>query len=70
MKVSKSKSFIITRIQVPIQLAVIRTIHRSQKLSLDELVFDPTNIKKMGYIYSIILHSNKIKNIFVNSYPT
>jgi hypothetical protein len=47
-RVCKSQSFIITRIQFPIQLAVTRTIHLFQGLSLDELVFDSTKILKMG----------------------
>jgi hypothetical protein len=48
IRVGKSQSFIITKIQFPIQHATTRTIHRSQGLSLDELLFDPTNVKNMG----------------------
>ncbi len=48
IKVGKSQSFIITRFQFPIQLTTPRTIHPSQGLSLDELIFDPTNVKKHG----------------------
>ncbi len=44
IKVGKSQSFIITRIQFPIQLVVARTIHHFQGLLLDELIFDPTNV--------------------------
>jgi hypothetical protein len=46
IKVGKSQSFIITRIQFPIQLVVARTIRCFLGLSLDELVFDPTNVLK------------------------
>jgi hypothetical protein len=60
----------ITKIQFPIQLTITRTIHRSQGLSLDELVFDPINVLKNGYVYNIILHSNKRKIIFVSSFLT
>jgi hypothetical protein len=48
IRVCKSQSFIIIRIQFPIQLAATRTIHLFQGLSLDELVFDSTNVKKLG----------------------
>jgi hypothetical protein len=48
IKVGKSQSFIITRIQFPIQLVVVKTIHCFQGLSLNELVSDLTNVKNMG----------------------
>jgi len=35
IKIGKSQSFTMTRIQFPIQLATIKTIHYSQVLSLD-----------------------------------
>jgi hypothetical protein len=54
IRVRKSHSFIITKIQFPIQLVSIRTIHRFQGLSLYELVFDPTNIKKHGLTYTTL----------------
>jgi hypothetical protein len=38
--IGKFQSFIIARIQFPIQLATIKTIHHSQILSLNELIFD------------------------------
>jgi hypothetical protein len=56
IKVGKSQSFIITRIQFSIQLVTIRTIHSSQGLSLYELVFDPTNVKKHGLTYISVSH--------------
>jgi hypothetical protein len=46
IKVSKSQSF--WGFNFPIQLPTLRTIHRFQGLSLDELIFDPTNVKKHG----------------------
>jgi hypothetical protein len=48
IRVGKSQSCIITRIQFSIQLTIAKTIHRSQGLSLSELVFHPTNVLKMG----------------------
>jgi len=51
IKVGKSQSFIITKIQFPIQLTTSRTIYRYQGLSLNELVFDPTNVQKHGLTY-------------------
>ncbi len=44
IRVGKSQSFTITRIQFLIQLATIKTIHCFQRLSLDELIFYPTYI--------------------------
>jgi hypothetical protein len=41
----------LTKIQFPIQLVATKTIHCYQGLSLDELVFDPTNVKKHGLTY-------------------
>jgi hypothetical protein len=46
IKISENQSHIITRIQVPIQLIGTKTIHLSQGLSLNELAFDPINVKK------------------------
>jgi hypothetical protein len=54
IKVSKSQSFTITRIQFPIQLATIRIIHHSEGLSLNELIFDPTYVKIHGLTLSHI----------------
>ncbi len=47
IKIGKNQIHIITKIQFSIQLAIARTIHQSQGLSLDELAFDPTNIKNI-----------------------
>jgi hypothetical protein len=52
IRLGKSQSFIITKIQFSIQPALIRTIHYFEGLSLDELIFDPTNGKKYGLIYT------------------
>jgi len=56
-------------IQFSIQLVGTKTIHHFQGLSLDELVFNPTNVFKNGLTY-ITLSCIQTKNIFVNSYPT
>jgi hypothetical protein len=47
IKVGKSQSFIKTKIQFSIQLVVVRDIHCSQGLLLDEFIFGSTNIKKI-----------------------
>jgi hypothetical protein len=71
IKISENRSHIITRIQVPIQLIGTRTIHLSQGLSLDELAFDPINVKKTWIIvYCSFLHMNKRTIILINSTPT
>jgi hypothetical protein len=50
-------------------MAVARTIHQSQGLSLDELTFDPTNVKKTWIIiHYFFSHSNKRMIILVNSF--
>jgi hypothetical protein len=54
IKVGKSQSFILTRIQFSIQLATTKIIHCFEGLSLDELVFDHTNVKKHGLTYITI----------------
>jgi hypothetical protein len=51
IKVGKSQSFIIIRLQFAIQLVAIRTIHCFHGLSLDELGFDPINVNKHGLTY-------------------
>jgi hypothetical protein len=51
IRVSKSKSFIITRIQFVIQLAIIRTIHHSEGLSLGKKKLIPLMLKNMGLTY-------------------
>jgi hypothetical protein len=48
IRVDKSQSFIITSIYFPIQCATTKTIHCSQGLLVDELTFDPSNVKKKG----------------------
>ncbi len=66
IKFGKSQSYIITRIQFSIKLATIKTIHCSQGLSLDELVFDPINNKKTWVnIYNIIPYLNQIFLFFL-----
>jgi hypothetical protein len=56
-------------IQFPIRLVTIKTIHRFQGLSLDELVFDPTKVFLNGLTYTTLSHI-QTKIIFVNSFPT
>jgi hypothetical protein len=53
--ITKTQSFVITRIQFSIHLA-IRTIHCSQGLLLNELIFYPTNDKKHMLTYIIWFH--------------
>jgi hypothetical protein len=54
IKVGKSQSFIKTRIQFSIQLVVVRNIHCSQGLLLDEFVFDSINVKKNQFTYTTL----------------
>jgi hypothetical protein len=65
IKIGKFQSFILTNIQFSIQLATLITIHHSQGLSLDELVFDPTNIKKHELTYITIFHIRTKEKLFL-----
>jgi hypothetical protein len=56
VRVGKSQSFIITRIQFPIQFSTTRSIHCFQGLSLDELVFYFNDVKKHGLTYTTLSH--------------
>ncbi len=49
IRIGKIQSHIIIRIQLLIQLATTRTIHQSQGLSLNDLAFGHTNVKKQDY---------------------
>jgi hypothetical protein len=62
---SKSQSFIIRRIQFPIQFAIARTDHCFQGLSLDELVFEPNMIKKHRLTYITFSCIQTKKNYFL-----
>jgi hypothetical protein len=53
IRIGKNQSHIVKRIEFPIQLTTIRTIHRSQWLLLNELALDPTNVRKHGLSYIV-----------------
>ena len=53
-RIGKNQSHVITRVQFPIQLAVARTIHRAQGLSLDDLVFKPCGVNRHGLAYTTL----------------
>jgi hypothetical protein len=57
-------------IQSLIQLVTIITIHHSQVLSLNELVFDPINVKKHSLTYILFNPTLEQKKIFVGSFWT
>ncbi len=65
IRIGKSQSSIIRRIQFSIQFVVVRTIHCFQGLSLNELVFDPINIKKYGLTYTTLSHILTKEKIFL-----
>jgi hypothetical protein len=56
IRVGKSQSFIIIRIQFLIQFAIARSIHFFQGLPLNELVVDPTHVKKQGLTHTSLSH--------------
>jgi hypothetical protein len=56
IRVGKSQSFIIARIQFSNQLTTTKSIHCSQGLSLNKLAFDPTHVKKYGLTYITLSH--------------
>jgi exonuclease III len=53
-KIEKNQTHLVTQIQFPIQLAAARTIHRSQGLSLDDVVFNPCGVTKHGLAYTAL----------------
>jgi hypothetical protein len=65
IRIGKSQSSIIRRIQFSIQFVVVRTIHCFQGLSLNELVFDPINVKKYGLTYTTLSHILTKEKIFL-----
>ncbi len=56
IKVVNTQSFAMLKIQFLVQLALRITIHHSQGLSLNELVFDARNVNKHGLIYTTLYH--------------
>ncbi len=63
IRVGKTQSFIRIRIKFLIQLVIVRTIYHFLGLSLGELVFDSTNVKKYELTYITLFHiqtNNKI----------
>jgi len=53
---AKNQSHSITKIQFPIQLTTTTTIHQPLGLLLNELAFDPTNVRKHGLSYIVFSH--------------
>ena len=53
------------RKQFPIQLACARTIHRSQGLTLDNVAFDPSGIRKHGLVYTTLSHVRNIQSLYL-----
>ncbi len=64
IRIGKTQSYVMTRIQFLVQLAITRTIHRSQGFSLDELVLDPKNVTKHDLTYTIVYHVRKKENLY------
>jgi hypothetical protein len=54
VKMSKTQSFIIIRIQFSIQCVVVKAINCSKELLLNELAFDPTKVKKNTLIFTTL----------------
>jgi hypothetical protein len=44
IKIRKMQSHVITKIQFHLQLTIVHIVHKSQKISFDELVFDPKSV--------------------------
>ena len=53
------------RKQFPIQLACARTIHRSQGLTLDNVAFNPSGIRKHGLVYTTLLRVRNIQSLYL-----
>lgn len=62
IRIGKTQLYVMTRIQFLVQLAITRTIHRSQGFSLDELVLK--NVTKHDLTYTILYHVRKKENLY------
>ena len=51
IRIGKNQFHLITKIQFPIQLVVVRIIHKAQGLSLDDLIFNPCSVHKYELAY-------------------
>ncbi len=47
IQIGSNSTYIITRMQFPIQLVVACTIHQAQGLTYDHLTFDPNGVYNM-----------------------
>jgi hypothetical protein len=56
IKIRKSQSHVITKIQFHVQLTRVKIVHKSQRLSFNELVFD---------LKSVTIHDLKYANLFL-----
>jgi hypothetical protein len=56
IKIRKTQSHVITKIQFHLQLTIVKIVHKSQRLSFNELVFDPK---------SVTIHDLKYANLFL-----
>jgi hypothetical protein len=44
IKIRKTQSHVITKTQFHVQLTIVKIVHKSQRLSFNELVFDPKSV--------------------------
>ena len=51
--------------QFPIQLACACTIHRSQSITLDRVVFDPSRIQRHGSMYTTMSYVRNTKSLYL-----
>ncbi len=56
IKIRKTQSHVITKIQFHLQLTIVQIARKSQRISFDELVFDPK---------SVTIHDLKYANLFL-----
>jgi hypothetical protein len=59
IQIDSNSSHIIIRTQFPIQLVATNTIHWTQGLTFDNLVFDATNVYKHGFTYTTFIFVKK-----------
>jgi hypothetical protein len=56
---------IITRMQFPIQLVITRTIHQTQRLTLDQLTFDHNGVYKHDLTYITFSCIKNKENLYI-----
>jgi hypothetical protein len=64
IKIRKTQSHVITKIQFHVQLTIVKTVHKSQRLSFNELVFDPKSVTIHDLKYASLFLTRKNETLY------